>query len=246
MRTRRFFFFFTIVGIVTLAFWSGVFVGVQGDAMLISAGVRAPHLAIDVTNKATPSKLQNLDFNLFWEVWDLVKQKYVNQPVSDETLYYGALRGLVGALDDPYSVFLTPKLSERFAADLSGSFGGIGAEIGMRKGQLMIIAPLSGSPAEKAGLKAGDAILEIDNKDTSGITLDAAVDRIRGPKGTTVTLKIFRDSFKKPKDFTVTRDTIVVKSVDGYRARLSKKGVLKKNEGTIAYIKLSNFNEDTT
>ncbi|MBI4262258.1 S41 family peptidase [Candidatus Uhrbacteria bacterium] len=242
---------FIILGaavILATGFWAGVlfdsipgsmigFVRAQSDSCFSSQFTHG---------KAPDAKGKPLDFNLFCEVWERIQRRFVNQPVSDEALFYGALKGLAGSVEDPYTDFLIPKVYQQFNQDLAGSFGGIGIEIGMRKGQLVVIAPLNGTPADRIGLKAGDFIVEIDGKDTIGMTLNDAVSMIRGPKGKTVKLKIMREGLRKPKEFPIVRDTIDIKSVEWFMARLTNGGIVKKNEGTIAYLKLSHFNEDTT
>jgi carboxyl-terminal processing protease len=150
-------------------------------------------------------------------------------------MFYGSLAGLTAAIGDPYTVFFDPKDSQTFNNDLSGTFDGIGAEVGMRDNTITVIAPLAGMPAEKAGLKAGDLILAINSSSTQNMTIDQAVDNIRGPKGTKVTLTIFRKNFKESKDFTITRDTIYVKSV-----------TTELRPDKIFAITVTNFNSDTS
>lgn len=177
---------------------------------------------------------RDVKFNLFWEVWDLVQKKYLRKPVSETKMFYGALEGLIASLEDPYSVFLNPEMTRKFTQELSGSFEGIGAEIGIKDNQVTIIAPLIGTPAEKAGLKAGDKIYAINETDTAGIALDYAVSLIRGPKGTKVILKIGREEEPQPLEIAITRATIKIESVEWE---------MKAPE--IAYLKISHFNEKT-
>lgn len=187
------------------------------------------------TDKPLPKYLsKDVDFDLLWDVWKRVKKEYIEKDTPDTKLFYGALEGIVGALDDPHSVFLDPETSKKFDDSLSGSFEGIGAEIGMKKKQLQVVAPLPDSPAERAGLRSGDKIFAIDKKSTAGISVDEAVNRIRGKGGTTVTLTIFRDSEKKERDVSIVRDTINVASV-----------TWSMKDGQIAEIKISHFNQDT-
>lgn len=176
----------------------------------------------------------DFDNELFWQVWSAVKENYVKQPVDDKDLFYGSLKGLVMGLDDPYSIFLEPELAEKFLEDMSGSFEGVGMEIGIKEGRLTIIAPLPDTPAFRAGLRSGDKIFAIDGKDTSGMGLDEAVHLIRGPKGTTVTLTIWHEGETKTKNVDVVRDVIDIKTVSWE---------LKGNK--IAYLKVSHFSEDT-
>ncbi len=179
---------------------------------------------------------KDVDFSLFWEVWALMKEKYYDQSISDKDLFYGALAGLAQAPKDPYTTFFPPKEAEEFQTSLSGKFSGIGAEIGMKNEQLQIVAPLPETPAEKAGLRPGDWIVKIDGTETTGMTVDKAVHLIRGPKGTKVTLNIFRPEGKKPPfDVEIIRDTIQIFSV--------KSKMLPEQ---VAYIEVSSFAEDTT
>lgn len=174
------------------------------------------------------------DINLFWKVWQAINEKYAFQPVDQESLFYGAISGMVKSLNDPYSVFLTPNMTNEFNNELSGNFEGIGVEIGLKNNQITIISPIHNSPGEKAGLLAGDKIIKIDDKDTVDMSLDYAVNLIRGEKGTKVTLTIQRGE-EVPKEITITRDTIKISSVE------SK--ILNDN---IFYVKISQFNDSTT
>lgn len=187
------------------------------------------------TDRPLPKYLtKDVDFMMFWDVWNRAKKDYIKKDTPDTKLFYGALSGIVSSLNDPYSVFLDPDTAKEFNDDLSGEFEGIGAEIGFKAGQLVIIAPLPGTPAEKAGLKAGDKILAIDKKNTATFSLEYAVSIIRGKKGTEVTLKIFRDGEKESRDVTITRNKIAIDSV---------KWEMKKDD--VAYIKITSFAKDT-
>lgn len=189
---------------------------------------------LDVVGKQSPPRFENVDFNLFWDVWSRVEEKYVDRGKIDrDTLVQGAILGLVKALKDPYSEFLPPPETKQFQEDIKGSFGGIGAEIGIRKGALTVVAPLHDSPAEKAGIKAGDKILKVDNTITNDLTLDEAVRLIRGEPGTEVRLTILRDSFDKTKEFSIRRDIIKVPVL-----------TTEKKEDGIFVIKLHHFTEN--
>ena len=177
----------------------------------------------------------DIDFSLFWKTWDLIKTNYVDQDkLTDKQMFYGALSGLVSSVDDPYTVFMNPEESKLFNEDLTGTFSGIGAEVGLRNDVVTIIAPLAGTPAERAGLRSGDKVYAIDKQSTVGLTVDEAVKKIRGDKGTTVTLTIARNG-DKLRDISITRDTIVVKSV-----------ATNYDQASGLYtITISNFNADT-
>lgn len=178
---------------------------------------------------------EDVDFRGFWEIWNLVKDVYVDQPVSEVDLYYGALEGMVSALDDEYSVFLDPELTEEFTHELEGTFFGIGAEIDSRDDYIVVVAPLSDSPAQQAGLLAGDRILAVDGEDIFGISVTEAVFRIRGELGTDVVLTVFRDGVEEPFDITITRGEIQISSVEW-----------EIRDDGIAVIEIFMFNEETT
>lgn len=200
-----------------------------------NALVKNPKFVFNIINKDTKPEVKDVDFKLFWDVWNRVQQKSLQKPVVDSNLFYGSLEGLVASLKDPYSVFLRPQLATRFSQDLSGSFSGIGAEIGIKDDVVTVIAPLPDSPAEKAGVKSGDKIIEIEGADTSGFSIDEAVNRIRGARGTVVKLTLWRKGVDKPFKVEITRDTIVIKSV-----------TWKMKDNNIAYLKIAHFNQDTS
>lgn len=167
-----------------------------------------------VVNGATPNGV-TADFTEFWNVWDLLKGSQVDSSkVSDQQLMYGAISGLASAYNDPYTVFFDPNNANEFLGTVQGSFGGIGAELGSKNGQIMVIAPLKDTPAASAGLQAGDQILNIDSTSTVNMTIDQAVQLIRGTPGTKVDLTIARDSWANPKVITITRAIINVPTVD--------------------------------
>lgn len=179
---------------------------------------------------------QAVDFSLFWKVWDLVKSKHISKDSLDaQKMVYGAINGMLKATDDPYSSFMDPKETKEFSEQIDGSFEGIGAELGIKDKILTVIAPLEDSPAEKAGLHAGDKIIKIDGKISADFDIDQAVDLIRGKKGTTVVLTIFRNGDNDTKDITVTRDVVKIKSVK-----------LEFKSDNIAYLKINEFGEETT
>lgn len=194
---------------------------------------------ISIINKEVPQKI-NVDFKLFWDTWDLLSRSHLEKrSIDPNKLFYGAISGMVSALGDPYTVFLPPEQQKFSKEELNGSFEGVGIQLGFNKDKkLVVIAPLSGTPAEKAGIKPQDLILEINGKDTINMALPEAVGLIRGVKGTEVTLSIFREGETDTKSYTLIRDTIIVKSVEvSYKNTDSGK--------KIAVIKLSRFGERT-
>lgn len=181
-------------------------------------------------------KPPKLDFAIFWDVWKNLETQYLNRGKLDqEKLIYGSISGLVKSLGDPYSTFLDPKQTKNFVEDISGSFEGIGIEIGMRNNILTVIAPIKGTPAEQVGLKAGDKIIKIDHLTTDNITLEEAVNKIRGPRNTNVILTILRGlSENKTVDYKITRGTIQIPIVEWQKIDANK----------IAWIKLYYFSEN--
>ena len=176
---------------------------------------------------------EKVDFSLFWEAYHKLQEKFVDKEKFDvQKMIYGAISGMVKSLEDPYIIFFPPEEAKRFEEDVKGVFEGVGMEIGIRKGQLQVIAPLEGAPAQRAGLRAGDKIIKIDDKSTVDMTIEEAVNLIRGPKGTEVTLTIFREEWEKVREFKITRAKIEIPSL---------KWEIKNED--IAYLKLYHFSE---
>ena len=227
---REVFFLFVIALVGGAGYFTGFERGQSGvpeESVLLS-----PRDAM-ILNKESREK--GLDFGLFWKAWDLLKEKYVDRESLDANkLLYGAINGMLSASGDPYTTFFDPEATKAFDEEIAGSFDGIGAEMGMKDKVLTIIAPLEGMPAEKAGFLPGDKVLKIDGESTESLSLDVAVSKIRGKKGTTVTLTIYREGEAETRDITVMRDAITVKSV---RTEDKKNGV--------QLIRISRFGEDT-
>lgn len=231
---KRTFLFFFVLFLIGMAFWSGYERG-KNHPFTADTGaenILSPNEA-NILNKTSQDK--TVDFVLFWKVWGLLKDKYVdNQKLDTRALFYGAIKGMLAASGDPYTTFFDPKENAAFQEDISGIFEGIGAEMGMKNEMLTVIAPLEGMPAEKAGFLAGDKIIKIDNQATAIMSLDEAVSKIRGTKGSEVKLTIFRDGDEGTRDIVVKRDVILVKSVR-----------FEMKESAIAYIRISRFGDDT-
>ena len=175
------------------------------------------------------------DFAIFWEVWDELKKQHPDfNEVEKRDLVYGAVRGLTDALGDPNTIFFDPEDSQRFGEDISGHFTGIGAEIDIKNDQLIVVTPLAGSPAEKAGLVAGDAIISIDGEPTHSLNLDEAVKQIRGPRGSTVVLVVRTNGQAANREVSIVRDDIEVPSVES-----------KIVENDLLYIRIYNFSANT-
>ncbi len=218
-----------VIMLLAASFWLGFFEGKKN---------KAPEEVLPLNQTVVINKDSagnTLDFSLFWQAWDLLKEKYVGTSSLDSrALLYGAIKGLFQATGDPYTVYLDPKENERFGEDITGSFEGIGAEMGIKQGILTIIAPLESSPAEKAGLRASDKIIKINGENSAEMNLEEAVNKIRGPKGTEVKLTIWRNGNEETQEIAVQRDIINVKSIS-----------LELKDGGIAYLKISRFGEDT-
>lgn len=158
---------------------------------------------------------KDVDLSTFWEVWHLAEANFLHAEDFDaQTQVYGATKGLIDSLDDPYTVFMTPEEASDFEESMSGQFEGIGAEIDRRDDQIVIVSPLKGSPAEAAGLESGDIVFKIDDEPTFGITLEEAVTRIRGPKDEKVVLTVIRKDERKPIDISIVRDNIVLPTLE--------------------------------
>jgi carboxyl-terminal processing protease len=224
--------FILVLCLLIISFWSGFQKGRMENNAKNETSLPLNQTIVINKDKSNST----LDFSLFWRVWDLLKQKYVDESQLDsKKLMYGAIQGMMQATGDPYTTFLTPDQNQQFNEDIKGTFEGIGAELGVKNGLLTVIAPIQGAPAEKAGLKAGDKILKINDKDTGEMTLDGAVSNMRGLKGTDVKLTILREGSDQTQDITITRDVINVKSVN-----------LKMEKDGIANIKISIFGDNTT
>jgi carboxyl-terminal processing protease len=190
-----------------------------------------PTVGFKVINQ-DKGKPKDVDFSLFWKVWNEVHQKYVGD-INDEKLLEGAINGIIEGLGDPYSTVLMPEQSNNLIEQLSGSFGGIGVELVVRDGNLMVLAPLKDSPAEKAGLKPKDIILKIDDKDATKMTFDEAVSAIRGKPGTSVKLTVIRQGLDTFQEFNIQRTEI--KDTD----------VNLEIKGDVAIMRIRQFGEST-
>lgn len=200
--SKRYILWTIMVLAISAAFSAGFFYG---------AIEKLPHPIQGIINKEF-GKPKEFDFSLFWQAWDDLHEKYVDESaIKEDKLLYGAISGMVKGAGDPYTVFFPPVETKSFKQDVGGSFGGIGAEIGKRNGFLTIIAPLEDTPAQRAGLLAGDKVIKINSEVTDDITVEEAVTKIRGEIGTKVTLSILRgNGGAKTKDVTIERATIKI------------------------------------
>lgn len=230
---KNFFSYFIVFVLIVLSFISGLVAGQKnaGKSIFLASNDEGIVTGVD----ETPDYLnKDVDASLLWDAWKIVHEHYVDQPVDEHKLLYGAIAGIVASMDDAHSNYFSPEVNNDFMQELSGTFFGIGAEIALKNNQLQVVSPLSGSPAETAGLRPNDFIIKIDGVSTEKMLLNEAVNKIRGPKGTVVTLTIYRNGDKKTPEIAVTRDEIKIESVSW-----------KMEKGNIANIKLKYFNEDT-
>lgn len=218
-----------IIGVI-FVFGTGVLVG---EFLLVKKNItNAADIVTNIDRSINHST--SVDFKQFWQVWDALKQKYVKQPIKDSDLFYGAIAGMVAGVGDPYTTYFPPQQADEFNKSLSGKFSGIGAEIGIKNDKLLVISPIPGTPAEKAGLRPGDEIQAIDKHSTVGLDVNSAIDQIRGTPTSSVMLTIMRTGWTKPKDFTIHRANINVPSV-----------MFSWKPGNVAYLRIMQFNGDT-
>lgn len=235
------------VSFALLFLWSGYKLG-RKEA---SISFKKPLPQVTIINREVPA-VKNLDFSLFWDVWGRLERFYVDKSKLDpQKMFYGAISGMVASVGDPYTVFLDPKQNKETKEELSGQFEGVGIQLGLKDKKIVVIAPLKGTPADRAGIKAGDFITKVDGKETVGWTTIEAVVKIRGQKGTKVTLTIVSGE-NKPRDIILTRETILVKSVE-LETEVTKVATVSEKPGEkketkitkIAYLKLSRFGDET-
>jgi carboxyl-terminal processing protease len=177
---------------------------------------------------------ESVNMQLFWDTWNILSGRYVDPHKMDaQQMIFGATKGMVEALDDPYTIFMTPKENKEFQDIMEGTLEGVGAELTVKNGMLTVISPLKDSPAKKAGLQPEDVIYKIDGELVEDMTFEQAVLKIRGERGTKVILTVLRKDHDEPLDLTMTRDTININSVDW------------KMEDGIAVIEINQFGNNT-
>lgn len=211
--------FFLVLSFIVLIFGSGYKLGEY----------KSHFTSLQLTNY---NPQPNINFDLFWETWNKLQERYVDQKKIDpKKMYLGAIKGMVASIEDPYTFFLTPEENKQTKDDLGGKFEGIGAQLGLKDNRIIIIAPLKKSPAETAGVKPGDFINKVNDVSTSNWTLSQAVSKIRGPKNTKVKLTLERNG--KEIEVTIVRQQIIVSSVE------------VSYEKNIAILKVNQFGDNT-
>ncbi len=240
----------SVIFLAGLCLTTGFFIGRSGASSaetLVSSGKTVRGVG-SLPDSGTLS--EDIDFNQFWELWKLLQLRYY-EDADEEQMFYGALKGLAGSMGDPYTNFFEPKSAKEFSDSIKGEFEGIGAEIGIRNNQLQIVAPLPDTPADRAGLRAGDAILQINGTSTADMSVNYAVSLIRGPKDTEVTLNIGR--IKKTESVNeLTGESVVLEEPEIFDVVI-KRGLIQVEsvrfswlDDNIAKIQITNFNEDTS
>jgi len=227
------------LAIAILLFGSGFKLGELSSS---SSSVSGKYL--DLVNINTDNaKKAKFDFELYWQVMEMMNKKYVDKKLLDpQKMFYGALKGMVASVGDPYTYFLTPDDNKAMKSELGGRFEGIGASLGLKNGRIIVIAPIKGSPAEKAGIRAGDYIQKVDGKVAKDWTLQFTVSKIRGTKGTKVSITVVRPPSPQELTFSIIRDEIKVEAVELSHTTLNSCRTECKK---VAVIKITQFGENT-
>jgi carboxyl-terminal processing protease len=216
-----------IIGLVVGAM-SGYMLGANG----FSASLKGVPAIMRVENQVSP---QNIDFAQYWKVWDILRENHIfRDQVTASDMLAGSLKGLASSFNDPYTHYLDQKENQQLTETIEGKYSGIGAELGMKENNIMVVSPLDGSPAKEAGLKAGDYILNVDKTSVVGMNINEVVNLIRGEKGTQVVLNVIKEGDSASRDVKITRDEIRIDSVKWE----------DKGDG-IAYIRVSRFGTNT-
>lgn len=245
-QTKKYWFFAVTHALVIIL---GILIGIRMASgltfrQMIGLAGNAPYSQLArIQNPQTPPTNEDVDFSLFWEVWSRLERDYLEPNKMDaQKMVYGAIAGMTEAVGDPYTVFLPPETKQRLNEDLQGEFNGVGIQLGYLDGQLAVIAPLKGHPAEAAGVQAGDYILRIKDAaknidtDTINMTAEEAVTLIRGKKNTKVTLTLLSQG-QDPRDVELTRDTIEIPSLELV--------LVDHSDKRYAHIQLSRFGDKT-
>lgn len=194
-----------VLGIIVLlvVFFSGSYLG-QKTSNTTKGEVDIPE-NINITNE---------QFEPFWKVWKVLDEKHVSATTTDpQDRIWGAIKGLAGSQGDPYTVFFPPEEDKMFKGDIAGNFEGVGMEIGLKDGAMTVVSPIKGSPAEKAGVRAGDRIIKINDQSTLDLPVDKAVKLIRGPKGTTIKILFAREATGEQIERSIVRDVIDIPTI---------------------------------
>lgn len=223
-----------VVGSFAGGYVTGNLAPIQMPAAIEESAPIVPPTASAEQQAATPGEMQTL-FGPFWEAWNLVHENYVDQPVDDVALMRGAISGMMEALGDKHSSYMSPEDYQTANAGLEGEYEGIGAYVDTTTEYLTVTTPIPGSPAESAGLLPGDQVIAIDGKDMTGVDAEVARLQVLGPAGTTVVLTILREGVSEPLEFSIVRAKITIASASG-----------KMLDNGIAYVQVTTFGSNTT
>ncbi len=228
-----------VLALIILAGGSGYWLGQR--EVKVSLNRYRPQVEI---KRQVPVGKENLDFSLFWEVWDRLEASYLDKGAIDYSkMIEGAISGMVASLGDPYTVFLPPEENKKSKDDLAGSFEGVGMQLGFKDSKVVVVAPLKGTPADKAGVKAGDIISHVKDgekgidQDIDSMPLPEVVTIIRGPRGMPITITFLREGIEEPLEITIVRGTIIIPSVEV--------DFIEKDNKKVAHLKLSRFGDRT-
>ncbi len=198
-----------IAALVIVVFFAGLGIGLHNNTQYRES--------LSIENPT--STVANVDLEPFWTAWQTLNEKFVYthknaKKISDQDKIWGAIKGLASAYGDQYTVFFPPAENKEFQADISGNFGGVGMELGIKNKNLVVVSPLKDSPAYNAGVKKGDIVISIDGTSTQGMNIEEAVTLIRGPVGTRVKIMVIREGVDKPFEITITRAIIEIPTVE--------------------------------
>ncbi|MEK9178396.1 MAG: S41 family peptidase [Patescibacteria group bacterium] len=245
MNNEKRFFRFRTVLLVLIALLIGYYTGVTK----INLEWKNYKPSVSVSSKEPPPTVSHVDFSSFWTVWQKLEADYYDKTKLDpRKMLNGAIEGMVRSLGDPFTTYLPPTQNDNFKEGLAGQFQGIGAELGLEENRIIVVAPLNGSPAQKSGIRAGDTILEVDGEPTFNWSLSQAVEKIRGPKGSLVTLTILHKGDSKTQEIKIIRDVITIESVTYWvkkAGEIDGVNVKESKDKKIAYIGLSQFGDKT-
>lgn len=222
-----------LLGVVALVIATFAFLGGYAYSAVNTTGASPlGSVRLPLPGVTNPAANQPSQFGVFWEAWNIIHKDFYGKIPDNKTITYAAIRGVLKTLGDDHTVFIEPKGTAQQNEQLRGDFEGIGATVNLVNGQIVIVAPIPGSPAEQAGIKPGDIILKVGDKDVTGLSLDETVALIRGPKGSKVSVTIQRAGQTNPLTFEITRNTIALPSV-----------IAKMQENNIGYVRLTVFGE---
>ena len=222
--------FLTAIIALAVVFALGFYLGIKTPAESKIAGILSANPQIG-TNR------EEIDFSQFWHAWNIAEGKYVDiDKVKRQDMLYGAIAGMIKSFGDPYTVFFPPEETKIFQSEIKGEFEGVGMEIGIRKDILTVVAPLKGTPADLAGIRAGDKILKINEEITSDMTIEQAVRKIRGQKGTKVKLTILRNGEDESRVLEIERGVIKIPVIGTETKQIVSEKDGKKTEKDLRFI----------